>query len=985
MNGIKRLIWCLFFFTALFPVLLHAQHSGRQNINSEDGLPSSECYSVMQDSKGYIWISTNKGAVRYNGRDMIVLNSGNGLTDNTVLGTFEDFSGKIWFRNYSGKLCYYYKNSVYSIAGNEKILGILNKRIISGLYSDKQNTLYATIYGSEDLVKIPSAGNYAHPELISRDTTEINCQVIDKNTYIFSGSAKRVFSKQSLFLNSGGKVREITLRDFRLAPFACVTYYQDSVLVLANFDNEAVFITDHVVEKKAFKNRILGFFNESDKYLWISVYKDGSYRYNLRNLSEKPVHFFKGYSVTSILKDFEGGMWFATIENGIFYRRSNENLFFEYRGHDNKASVRFLKQENDHLLLGTDFPALVAIDSNFQSRDIPLGEHAPGFYVNTITYRDPFYYLVSYGLLKRFDRNFNLVASIAGVEDTSFGGRKNATFKQIEFLNDQEFLMSDGYNIHLVKNYRVRKKVTLPLERINVFAYDSTRKILFVGSKSGLYKTESFSLLIPVKIPGADESSIIGIIPLLNGRCLIATQQHGVFIEKGGKLKKIFHEKNMLISGMCIDDYRRIWLAGNGGIVKLQELSGGGYDAIHISSSEGLQSNEVNHIAFYRGHVWYTTHSGLYYFGAGKLPEYSSPPKVMIEKVTVNSREVSPHISHELNYDENNISVRAHCFSYLPGGRPGLRYKLEGYDRSWNYSSSGHINYTNLPPGKYVLTLYGLSYKGVRSRENRTLVFSIRSPFWLTWWFILIALLLFAGGLYFFISMYVKRVRRNEEKKTEINRRLAEYRMTALRSQIDPHFIFNCISSIQALMLKNQTEKAYDYLQEFSKLLRTVLEKSTVNRITLKEELDMIGLYIHLEQLRFDGKFKYEVQIDPQLYPPGIYVPNMLLQPIIENAIWHGLLHSNKEEKIIHLSIKDLKDSIRIEIHDNGVGREESKRSGKKRSGKSFGQDITDERLQILNVREAPSSTFKIIDLYDENNKPSGTLVIIELPKFFTP
>jgi LytS/YehU family sensor histidine kinase len=211
-------------------------------------------------------------------------------------------------------------------------------------------------------------------------------------------------------------------------------------------------------------------------------------------------------------------------------------------------------------------------------------------------------------------------------------------------------------------------------------------------------------------------------------------------------------------------------------------------------------------------------------------------------------------------------------------------------------------------------------------------------------------------------------------------RMLSEYQMTALRAQIKPHFIFNCISAIQTLILQGQVEVAYEYLQKFSKLLRLVLENSKRNFITLKEELDVIDLYIELEQLRFDGSFTYTKEIDETIHTSGINIPYLILQPVIENAIWHGLLHSDMKEKKLHVKIKNEGKLLVIHVEDNGIGRELSKQYQKNATKRSMGQTMVSERLSLVSARTREPASIEITDLYDPGEKASGTLVTLQIP-----
>ncbi|WP_345026326.1 histidine kinase [Ravibacter arvi] len=211
--------------------------------------------------------------------------------------------------------------------------------------------------------------------------------------------------------------------------------------------------------------------------------------------------------------------------------------------------------------------------------------------------------------------------------------------------------------------------------------------------------------------------------------------------------------------------------------------------------------------------------------------------------------------------------------------------------------------------------------------------------------------------------------------KSEFEKQLAELEMKALRSQINPHFIFNSLNSIRYQILKKDYKKASDYLVRFAKLLRKILQSSREQVISLQEELDMVSLYLDMERLRFSDNFSYDIIANPAIDLDEIRVPPMLIQPYVENAVKHGLIHSLKPSKAITVEISLEPEGCKIEIRDNGVGRSGVPR-GKEENTSGLGLKITTERVALFNQQYRHRIAAEIIDLY-ENNHPSGTLVVL--------
>jgi tetratricopeptide (TPR) repeat protein/two-component sensor histidine kinase len=225
---------------------------------------------------------------------------------------------------------------------------------------------------------------------------------------------------------------------------------------------------------------------------------------------------------------------------------------------------------------------------------------------------------------------------------------------------------------------------------------------------------------------------------------------------------------------------------------------------------------------------------------------------------------------------------------------------------------------------------------------------------------------------------HIARLRAEEASE----RHWQETELRALRSQMNPHFIFNCLNAIKSLTLKNETDKASIYITKFSRLMRQVLENSRSEWISLSQELETLSLYLEMEKLRFQTKFEYQLDVSPDLSLHGIQVPPMLIQPYVENAIWHGLMHKEGNGKVT-VSVEENDDNqLIVKIIDNGIGRKRSSelKSKSATEKKSFGLQITSERMDILNQYYHIKATIHIKDLVDDLGNPSGTEACLMIP-----
>lgn len=334
-----------------------------------------------------------------------------------------------------------------------------------------------------------------------------------------------------------------------------------------------------------------------------------------------------------------------------------------------------------------------------------------------------------------------------------------------------------------------------------------------------------------------------------------------------------------------------------------------------------------------------------------------------------------------LTYKQNFITVE---FKSLQYHQEKIRYyyRLEGLDENW-VSAEGLLvaKYTNLPPGNYTFKVRSVNPAGTFSNNITALDIHIRPAFWQTLWFRVLCLLLIAALVYLYFRIRVHHIKKEARNRAAIQQQMAQLEMKALRAQMNPHFIFNALNSIQTFMMKSETEQALSYLGRFARLIRNVLDNSQLNSIPISKEVNILENYMELEKLRFADQFEYRISVDPSIDADFTEIPPMIIQPFIENAIWHGLLHKKEKGKLI-ISFLRMQNGILCTIEDNGIGREKSA-ALKQLSGNthySRGLQITRDRLTLFNSRFNMEATFDIEDLVDRNGQPGGTKASLWFP-----
>ena len=301
-------------------------------------------------------------------------------------------------------------------------------------------------------------------------------------------------------------------------------------------------------------------------------------------------------------------------------------------------------------------------------------------------------------------------------------------------------------------------------------------------------------------------------------------------------------------------------------------------------------------------------------------------------------------------------------------------------DSNWTISAERSAAYNFLRPGKYVFELKASNNNNVWSPGVVHFSFMIEPPFWQTWWFVFLCVLAASLLVYALFKARVKRIK----EKAAIRQQLAELEGKALRAQMNPHFIFNSLNAIQECIVMEKVDAAYEYLARFSKLLRMVLNNSEKNLISLQEEIEMIRLYLELEALRFKNSFEYGINIDPGIDVEMAEVPPLLLQPFIENAIWHGLRNKQGEKKL-SVSCTPNTNGVTCTIIDNGIGRVKAREIKAAKMGaaafESRGMILSEQRMQMMNLDHKEKFDVQILDLYDDQGTAIGTKIILHLPQ----
>jgi streptogramin lyase len=357
---------------------------------------------------------------------------------------------------------------------------------------------------------------------------------------------------------------------------------------------------------------------------------------------------------------------------------------------------------------------------------------------------------------------------------------------------------------------------------------------------------------------------------------------------------------------------------------------------------------------------------------------------IRIDGINISS-DVAPHFINKIKVkpDQNVIDFEFLGLSYPENPRNEYYYRVAELRNEWiSIGTNKFVTLPSLTSGNYTLEIRAGSDRGTSGIKS--IEIEVATPFYKEGWFILLLGLILSSLAYLAFQHRIQLMRKTEEKKTIQAKKEAELELKALRSQMNPHFMFNSLNSIKNYILQNKPKIAAEYLSNFAHLIRLILQNSRERSISLQEEIETLILYIDLEKLRFDNEFDFQCAIDKGVDVNTVQIPPMILQPYIENAIWHGLMHK-KSKGVLTLNILNLESKgIQCIVEDNGVGREKSMatKDGFTKKYKSMGMGITKDRIAIINKMDALGITIEIIDKYSAENQAEGTRVVVTIPSF---
>mgnify|MGYP000200352188 FL=1 len=932
-----------------------------ERLNIGHGLPSDEVYNIYEDKKGYIWACTEYGIAKHNGTRFIQVCKNIPFEKSAFYVIKESPKGELFLANSWAQIYKVRNDSAFLLQGMEKTSEeiVSGKEVIFDMLIDEHSNIYFSTLSASYLLSgnrvISLSRQYANDSgNIYFKKAGMEYALIKTGKNLFRNYACNIIDERGKLIHRIPSTNYGAVRN-RLGWYGGSYYYyannNELTVMHRNGDMRTITLKEHIINMEW----------SPDSTVWIGT-DNGLYQLdvNLNTLA----YYFKGCVVSDITFDHRNGVWVSTIERGVYYCRNRNNIY--YRNIPDLASkISLLKVIDNRFFIGTSNGNLFEMENN---RLVKKDLRNNTFYLTDIAY---------------FDNAFVL-------------GTKNMTI----FLDDEARLRQQKYLFA-----GPGKKLAASYG----FAQEHDALIFICPTGIFRYKDNRSDMLAEIK----DKPRCI--TQRSNGEYLIGTS-HGIILLNDVKCYRpdyLSRLNNKVVLNLLADKDSNVWICTKGyGLYKLlpdnrlvefPKIPSHVVNHIHIlhdtvillSTDKGLfinkirtidrngswkllVNNEVMEAELFGGHIFIATKQGLMTIRKDKALAFAGPaPRFYLESITTSNRKVD-FKDMQLSYQENSIYFNFDILAYETPAYT-LSYELEGPDQLEGITDGKQVYLHKLQPGEYVLSVRPF-YSGIYNQQSVIRIpFYIRPAFWQTKTFLISFSIIFIV----MTVLVLRNLKMKEKRKANTARLLAEYRLTALKAQINPHFISNSLTAIQQLMIRNDIDKACQYIAKFSMFLRYVLKYSDKYVTYLADEINLIRANIELEQLRFNNKFIFEQDISKGISLNEICVPPLITQPIIENAIWHGLLPlKDKRTPKLTLKAEIIHEKLVISIIDNGIGRSRSQmrlqNTGTKESrGTWLVRNWMENLNQFLTVKGA---AVNYIDLYDEQNNPAGTKVDIIFP-----
>lgn len=985
----KRKFILLFLF--LLAEVTYPQQPIAIQLTEKDKLPDNEFYDILEAKDGIIWLAADKGLFQYNGKNFINYSNPKkrGLS---VFGLVQDDNGKIWCNNVSGQFFYISKNKLeLFIDLKDDLHGQLPEFLIH------KNFLF--VFFEKGVYKI---NLQTKQKIFLRDTSP--------NSFYYASPVRQKGTLFFALLNSIKKIENNTIvnefifkKDKILPKNNTFLAYNDCLFYSSLFEDKQHFYLKKNSDSSFHEVKVpLELGNKPiirtlfiDNNFWFCT-NEGLFIATLQGTSFTiQHHYLKEEACSKVIKDSNSNYWITTTNNGIFVL---PNIAIQKLETDKKLGlVKNLKTIHNHIFFSTIkgvIGILNTVNNSIATFQLPKNDE-----ISELVYEskkkllfisqknDSFIWNLSNATIQKCT---SLTASKGSFYDES-GILLNASFDRANSASNpfKNYKESNTFSTNLpvfkpetvnfeTKNLRMKRAYTCFIDANTKNKYvgfvddlmcfdDKDKESVITFNGQPIFAIDMAQTKDQIVWVSTFEKGIIGI---KNKKAFInLNTSNGLFSNQTGKLKS--HENDL-------------WITSGKGIQKYNTIS---KTFENISSIDGFDNYDITDIEIIKHKLYLSSKKGLYIIDTKNCFKKRVTPNIYFTEFTVQDKSIAIHSNYNLDYDKNAIKISFNVNGFKSSENINYLYRLYGFDDKWTVLENGidFVRFSSLPPGNYVFEVKAKYLNGISSKAIR-LTLIIQKPFWQSWWFYVLfsVIVLVVFWLYF-----KRRFNRLENEKTillekaQVDKELIFYQLENLRSQMNPHFIFNALNSIQEYIVTNEKTNASVYLVKFSKLIRLYLEHSRESEVPLDEEIKALQFYLELEKDRFEDTLNFTIYKEETINATTTKVPSLFIQPYVENAIKHGLLHKKANRNVsISFTQNTDKNELICVVEDNGVGREASAEINKNRREyhKSFATTANQKRVELINKTRTKKISVSTQDVVDENNTALGTKITIIIP-----
>ena len=964
------------FFSFSFLILFSAdaQDPVLRHYSVNDGLPSGSIYRMLKDKEGFLWFATDAGVSRFDGKKFTNFTTADGLADNEVLQIHQDSKGRIWFFGFNGTLSYFYHQKIFNPDNDSLLYKLKSSEFYGSFLEDKQHRLW---FYSMSLITM----------LDDKAITKFYDLPICSGIFFFALSGDAVYYLTRKLAGRDGIFHFDQSRWTRSEASYFKTLQSGGVILP---DASMIFISPQgIILQSGIKQKLLAPLNDdlkntvqpslyfsSDKKLWISTSSKGALCYDYTDMRKSPEKYLQNSNVSDVTEDNEKNVWIATYGDGVYmlprWHRKVHN-FSKANGLPASNVTCVVKNERGNMYAGFNEGSMSVITQ--PAKNISWFTHDKGAGISKIAARDKDAFIGSSRHIIHYTikRDGYSVSRLSARHDP-------INIKDLTY-NDSNIYVASHTTVYKIIH---PKAAGVSLYYLEPITFDTARIFCAYAEKSGkLWYGSSKGLMSFCEGQKINHSSehvllakrISDIEQTPDGVLILATYGYGVICYKDGKLLQHLMVDDGLPSNICkrLFIHRdKAYVATPNGLSRIQFANGKSVSIKNYTVGEGLASNNVNDVYADDKEICIATSEGITILSAKDENAVINPPPLYITQINTPSQKNIMDSVLELNYKDNSIHFEFIALTYQLPDEVVYHYRLND-NQQWQSTKNNSLDFPFLSPDDYHFQLQARIANGPWS-EVKELRFTITPPFWKTRWFITIVALMGLLLLYHVVQNRIDRFKKKKLEKLQVQNQITQLEQNALKAMMNPHFIFNVMNSIQQYINDNDKHSANIYLSEFAKLIRMNLEISAKSYISLEEEVEYLTLYLKLEQMRFHGRLSFDIHVDASIDTDEAVLPVMLLQPFIENAIWHGIL-PKQDKGHVQVNITRHVDSLlKVEIIDDGVGLPASMLNGSSKH-KSYGTNLIQQRLELIGKLSNKS-------LYVEysNNTPTGTKVELTLP-----